>query len=247
MRSGFGLAVPLCAAAITALIGGSVAADVREGAEPAPTTLAPVPPDPPNVVKGSETYVIPWKMAHEIPVWKTVTLGAYATLDSLLDALSADDCGAGRRTTALAELVSAKVSRLPRCHLGVSAGAVIGHRSFRLSRVRQDVDLVVVSLRELGFAADEVVALEDVHDRADLMGYALCPPEAAALLRLNYLDQPQGESLHVMMQPVAAPPGKLTDLTVANEGTGLILIGGDAHPNFIVPATTRLVLIRPRP
>jgi hypothetical protein len=59
------------------------------------------------------------------------------------------------------------------------------------------------------------------------------------------LNQPLGEFLHIAMAPIAGYGGKPTDFTVANGGAGLILIAGDADPNFIMPSTMRFVFIDP--
>ena len=53
-------------------------------------------------------------------------------------------------------------------------------------------------------------------------------------LRLNYLDQPLGKFLHIAMRPVAPYTGELVDFSVGNAGAGLILIGGDGHPDVLL-------------
>jgi hypothetical protein len=64
-------------------------------------------------------------------------------------------------------------------------------------------------------------------------------------LRLNYLDQPLGEFLHIAMRPVART-GEVVDFSVGNAGAGLILIGGDGHPDVMLSGAERFVFIRPR-
>ena len=51
-------------------------------------------------------------------------------------------------------------------------------------------DIVVVSMREMGFAEDELATLDTIYNRAKQMGLETCPVEAAAQLRLQFLDQP---------------------------------------------------------
>jgi len=192
---------------------------------------------------------ITWKMADDVPVWRTITLGTYRSVNTLLEALSSDNCGSAPQVAEAAALIrtSAMARPAPHCHLGDGAGEIIGRPAFHLSRTRQELDLVAVSLIELGFPADEDVALEDIHARADMLGYALCPTEAGPQLRLQYLDQPVGEFLHIGMQPIATYGGELIDLTVGNGGTGLLLLGGDGRSNITFPTTTRFVFMRPRP
>ena len=52
------------------------------------------------------------------------------------------------------------------------------------------VDIVVVSMLELGFAEGELATLDAIYDRAKQMGLETCPVETAAQLRLQLLDQP---------------------------------------------------------
>ena len=47
------------------------------------------------------------------------------------------------------------------------------------------------------------------------------------------------------MQPIATYAGQPVDLTLANGGTGLLLLGGEAHPDLVLQASTRLVFVRP--
>ena len=52
------------------------------------------------------------------------------------------------------------------------------------------VDIVVVSMREMGFAAGELVPLDTIYNRAKQMGLKTCPVETAVQLRLQFIDQP---------------------------------------------------------
>ena len=53
------------------------------------------------------------------------------------------------------------------------------------------VDIVVVSMLEMGFAAGELATLDTIYDRAKQMGLETCPVETAAQLRLQFRDQPR--------------------------------------------------------
>jgi hypothetical protein len=55
--------------------------------------------------------------------------------------------------------------------------------------------------------------LRDLYRRALQLGLELCPAEGAPQLRLEYLNQPVGEFLHVAMRPIATYGGDLVDLT----------------------------------
>jgi hypothetical protein len=183
-----------------------------------------------------------------MPVWRTIALGTYADVNALREALDSDDCGpVEHQVASRAPFVPAigPLKRRAPCRLGASAGEIIGRPAFRLSRMRHELDLVVVSAADLGVVGAGV-ALKQIYARAEALGLALCPAEAGPQLRLQYLEQPPGEFLHVAMRPIATYAGDLTDLSVGNDGGGLLLLGGDGRPDAAMPTVTRFVFVRPR-
>ena len=52
------------------------------------------------------------------------------------------------------------------------------------------VDIIVVSMLEMGFAKGERATLDTIYNRAKQMGLETCPVETAAQLRLQFLGQP---------------------------------------------------------
>ena len=157
----------------------------------------------------------------DIPIWRSATLGTYQTIDALHDALDAQ-----------------------RIHVGDTAKEILGRPTFNLSEGRRDARLVVLAVSELGFD-EEGASLDDIYARARQLGFELCPAEVGPQLRLQYLNQPLGEFLHIAMAPIAGLGGEPADFTVTNGGAGLILIGSDARPSHIMPWTMRFVFIGP--
>jgi hypothetical protein len=156
----------------------------------------------------------------DIPAWRRITLGTLKGVNALR-------------------------SRLDAAHVrvGASADEILGRPSFSLSPTRQDIDLVVVTVSQLGFA--DAASLADIHRRAVDLGLELCPAEAAPLVRLAYLDQPLGEFLNIAMRPVATYGGALVALTVANAGTGPVLIGGEGGLDQVMSGSAKFVFARP--
>jgi hypothetical protein len=161
------------------------------------------------------------KTTADIAIWRTITLGTYNTIDALCHALDAK-----------------------RIHVGDRVDEILGRPAFKLSKMRRDARLVVLAVSELGFE-EEGASLAEIYGRARQLGFELCPAEVAPQLRLQYLNQPLGEFLHIAMAPIAGYGGEPTDFTVANGGAGLILIAGYAYPKFIMPSTMRFVFIGP--
>src|SRR5262245_40350144 len=96
----------------------------------------------------------------------------------------------------------------------------------------------------IGVESDES-SLSDVYERARRVGLELCPAEVGPQLRLEYRNQPLGEALDIAMEPVALYSGDPTILTLANWGTGLILIGRNGRSESTVNRISRFVFALP--
>jgi hypothetical protein len=55
-----------------------------------------------------------------------------------------------------------------------------------------------------------------------------------------------GELIRIATQPIAQYEGRPVGLEVANGGTELLLVGGDARADVSVSASARFVFVRPR-
>ena len=119
----------------------------------------------------------------------TLTLGTHRSGADLLDRLIEEKCK-------------------------VSAWSILALKNpdFPVAAAELTVDIVVVSLLEMGFAEDALVPLSVIYARAQQMGLETCPVETAAQLRLQFLDQPDwttGERLSeffVVSEPFVLTP-----------------------------------------
>lgn len=168
----------------------------------------------------AHTPPIPVKSAAAVPVWKTITIGTFANSLALGNALDAAGCS-----------------------IGDSAGEILARPAFTLGVTKTDVQLLAVSVAELGFQTD-TASLADIYARARQLGFGLAAAEVAPQLRLQYFDQPIGEFLVVGMKPIKAWNGQPIILNVANGGAGLILIGQDGSANAEIPVVSRFLFIR---
>ena len=153
-------------------------------------------------------------------IWRRTTLGSYKGVDAYRDALDA-----------------AKIK------IGVAADEILGRPAFPYVSGKMDAELTVVSAAELGVESES--ALADVYNRARQLGLVLCPAEVGPQLRLDYRDQPLGESLIVAMEPVNTYSGEPTILSLVNWGTGLALLGGSGQSDFMVHGYLRFVVALP--
>lgn len=158
----------------------------------------------------------------DIPIWKRITLGTHKGVGAMRAALEA-----------------AKV------RIGDSADEILGRPAFPYGTTKTELDLVVLAVADLGFA-ERWASLGDIHNRAAQLGLELCPAEAGPQLRLAYRDQPLGEFLQIAMRPIATYAGALTTLTLANAGTGLLLLGGRGDPDLMLHTSAKFVFVHPQ-
>jgi hypothetical protein len=160
------------------------------------------------------------KLAH-FQIWRTITLGSYRGVDAYRDALD-----------------------MAKIKIGDSADEILGRPAFPYARTKTGVELAVLSAADLGAESDQP-SLAEVYQRARQAGLELCPAEVGPQLRLDYRNQPLGEALDIAMEPVATYGGEPTILTLANWGTGLLLIGRDGRPESTVFRKSRFVFALP--
>jgi hypothetical protein len=131
----------------------------------------------------------------EFAVWKTITLGTHKDVKSLKKQVEKDGF---------------KVSDW--------AADIMGKPAFTLATEETSVDLVNVSVGELGFT--KATPLRDIYARAIDLGLQLCPAEVGPQLRRQYANQPNGEWLRVAMEAITGSGGSLRIFGVVHVGAG---------------------------
>ena len=124
----------------------------------------------PDIVQNMEEEMDPdivQDMEEEIVSDFTVILGTHEDGKALLDSLTKN-------------------------HFRVSKWSMqaLTHRNFPVAEEERQVDVIVMSLLEMGFLQDELASLDTIIKRARKLGFEVCTPELAAQLRLQYTDQP---------------------------------------------------------
>jgi hypothetical protein len=152
--------------------------------------------------------------------WRTTTIGSYKGVNAYRDALDA-----------------AKIK------IGDAADEILGRPAFPYVGEKTEVKLAVVLAAELGVESES--SLADFYNRARQLGLMLCPAEVALQLRLDYRDQPLGETLIIAMEPVNTYGGEPTVLSLVNWGSGLALLGGTGRSDFMVHRYLRFVFALP--
>lgn len=159
---------------------------------------------------------------HVFALWKTIKLGTgLITADDFRRALKAGNC-----------------------RIGDWGNDILGMRAFTAAGKETEVDLVVLSVAELGFK--DGAYRKDIYRQALKLGLELCPAEVGPQLRLQYKDQPNGEWLRIAMEPIAGSGGFLRVFSVVRGRDGLWLSGDYGNPDFFWFSSYRWVFVRPR-
>ncbi len=94
--------------------------------------------------------------------------------------------------------------------------------SFPLIAEERQLDLVVLSVKEIGF--DSGARYEEICAAVIALGLELCPAEVGPALRIAYKDQDGREVLHIAMEPIINPNGYHCIFRVYRGSTGLSLL-----------------------
>lgn len=119
---------------------------------------------------------------------------------------------------------------------------ILGKPVFTVSPEEVEVDLINVSVAELGFK--DGATYKDICVRARELGLELCPNEVGPQLRLQYKDQPKGEWLLVAMEAISGSLGRLRVFGVGHDGGVRWFCGDDGHPDGFWRADDRFLFLR---
>lgn len=164
----------------------------------------------------------PWGTLYDWKVWKTIKLGTgLKTAEQFIKAL---------------DVYGYKASDW--------AKGLLSEATFRASVALQEieVDLVKVSVAELGFA--DGAYLKDIYKCALKQGLWLCPAEVGPQLHLQYKDPPKDEWLRIAMEAISGSNTCLYLFEVGRDSGGLYLRGCSGHPDDFYRGNCRFVFVR---
>lgn len=104
------------------------------------------------------------------------------------------------------------------CKIDDRTRDMLNQPGFTVSAKRSKVELVKVSVAELGFLNE--ATLVDIYASAMEQCLALCPPEVGPRLRLKYKNQPVGEWLQIAMEPIIDSDGDLSVWELGHDDSG---------------------------
>jgi hypothetical protein len=157
----------------------------------------------------------------ELKIFKTLKLGTVKTADDFREAVK--DKGM--------------------C-IGDYANDILGKPAFTAAAEETEVDLVVISVAELGFKGG--AKREDIYSRAKELGLQLCPSEAGPQLRIQYADQPKDEWLVIATEPITDSDGALRLFDVRHDDGDMWLSSYDDSPDPFWCGRSRFVFVLPR-
>ena len=116
-------------------------------------------------------------------------------------------------------------------NIGNWADDILGKPAFTAAAEATEVDLVKVTVAELGFKKG--ARRDQIYERAKELGLELCAPEVGPQLRLQYQDQPNGEWLLIGMELITDSDGNLYVFDVKRYDSELWLYGGWGNPGDV--------------
>jgi len=128
--------------------------------------------------------------------------------------------------------------------IGKYANNILDRPQFTMATEETEVNLVVVSVAELGFK--DGAWLRDIYARAKKLGLELCPNEVGPQLRLRYVEQPRDEWLLIGMEVIVDLSGNLCLFGVGRSGAVLWIDGYHGSPDNFWNSDGRFVFVLPR-
>ncbi len=160
--------------------------------------------------------------AQEILVLKTIKLGTgLVTADDFRGALKTNDL-----------------------RIGDWAFDILGKEAFTAATEEQEVNLVRMSVKDLGFKGN--ARFDEICARGKELGLELCPSEVGPQLRLQYLDQPKNEWLIIAMEAIRDSHGLLDVFGVGHVDDGRWLNAYYGHPDSTWNPDYQFVFVLPR-
>lgn len=119
------------------------------------------------------------------------------------------------------------------CEIGELASDIMNQPAFSaaIPQVEESIEFVYAFSEELGCPN---VCTRIQSCKAGLqLGLKLCLPSDGPEIRRNYLDQPAGERLLIVMDPITDPYGSLRIFCIERKGDGLWLYGYNDDPDYL--------------
>jgi hypothetical protein len=153
-------------------------------------------------------------------IWKTIKLGTFKNVEEIRKALKAGGN-----------------------NISDWANDILSKPAFTVSETEQDVELVNVSVEELGFKQGACYA--DICKRASGLELDLCPAEVGPQLRLQWKDQSKGTYVAVAMEAITDSDGFLRVFSVMRDGDGKQYLSADlGDADDVWDANRRFVFLR---
>lgn len=157
----------------------------------------------------------------QFKIWRTITLGLH---------ISKEYC----------KVLNEAYNTLPFRYLSWNL------RKILISQEAMEVDLVIVTGREMGFEGTVMVSRAAIYSRALELGLQKCPGEVGPALREQYPDQPLGEWVYIGMEPITYSDGESYLFSVGCNPSGLMLTVETGRPNYTRHPDNKWVFVRPR-
>ncbi|MFA6552749.1 MAG: hypothetical protein WCT19_04615 [Candidatus Paceibacterota bacterium] len=121
---------------------------------------------------------------------------------------------------------------------------------FHILSQKLEIDLVNVSPEDLGLlprGENDPLRNRHIYEKGLELGLELCPAEVGPQLRLQYLDQPEGELLLIAMKPIyVCSRGRYRAFVVGKIANDNLLDCYNGHPEDTRATNCRIIFSRKR-
>lgn len=170
-----------------------------------PTTMQGWIENPKALQKALREALCPPEATPVFRVWKTITIGT-KSVKELRKEILRDGMKIGSRASDILD----KVEVCPK---------------------PMKLDLVVLSVKELGFKSDATYS--EICAKAKSLALELCPPEVGPQLRLQYQDHPKGKWIVIAMEAIRDSSDYLSLFDVGRDGDGVWLDAFNGSPGHL--------------
>ncbi len=155
--------------------------------------------------------------------WKKVTIGKFNSIGEVWRAL----------TEKGVELKEGIPYGSKKCALRHRSVTMLNSPLFTLAKVEEEIELVSVKLKDLGFVDSGFVPKKEVLKWASQIGLEPCPAEVVIDLLLNHqLEETRRKDVQIVMEPIRVADDHLNFRLREDGGCGALLLDWDVSDKF---------------
>lgn len=125
---------------------------------------------------------------------------------------------------------------------------ILNHKNFTTSPIKTKITTIIISVGDLGF--QKGAPTKDIYQKAEELGFKLCPAELGPHMRLQYIDSnqpidpPKGSWENIGMKKLSDEPNFPNGFYLRRREDGFWLRGYQASPDHMWSPTDRFIFVK---